>query len=279
MGRAKQVWAVVWREAAGYYHRGTTFSTPAHLEALDGIFNYTVTYRRDADIPFTYFEKYFPSELYPHNSESHQCRWKEVEGGQAVGKETLSSKSDLVLWISSHCSTNSHREEYIMELKNHIPITMLGSCGEGLDSHAWKNVGWHKFYLSMENSLCDDYITEKFFTILQEYDTVPVVMGPPKLSYERIAPPNSFIHVQDFKTPKDLAKYLLYLDSHPEEYLKYLAWKGRYKAECAESWGCELCREVSKVQGPKRRQIPSFLNMWTNSTCYSDWTYQERSEQ
>ena len=30
-------------------------------------------------------------------------------------------------------------------------------------------------------------------------------MGPPKLSYERIAPPNSFIHVQDFKTPKDLA--------------------------------------------------------------------------
>ena len=31
-------------------------------------------------------------------------------------------------------------------------------------------------------------------------------MGPPKLSYERIAPPNSFIHVQDFKTPTDLAK-------------------------------------------------------------------------
>ena len=74
-----QVWAVVWREAAGYYHRGTTFSTPAHLEALDGIFNYTVTYRRDADIPFTYFEKSSQSEVYPHNSESHQCRWKEEE--------------------------------------------------------------------------------------------------------------------------------------------------------------------------------------------------------
>ena len=57
------------------------------------------------------------------------------------------------------------------------------------------------------------------------------------------------------------------------------AWKDHYKAECVESWGCELCREVSKVQGPKRRQIPSFLDMWTNSTCYSDWTYQERSDQ
>ena len=38
-----------------------------------------------------------------------------------------------------------------------------------------RNVGWHKFYLSMENSLCDDYITEKFFTILQEYDTVNLI--------------------------------------------------------------------------------------------------------
>ena len=126
-----QVWAVVWREAAGYYHRGTTFSSPAHLAALDGVFNYTVTYRRDADIPFTYFEKYSPSDLYPHSAESHQCRWKEVEvckhflfsqkphlslfarqgAPPAVGKESLSSKSDLILWISSHCSTNSHREE------------------------------------------------------------------------------------------------------------------------------------------------------------------------
>ena len=73
---------------------------------------------------------------------------------------------------------------------------------------------------------------------------VPVVMGPPKQSYERMAPPNSYIHIQDFPTAKDLAKYeficgriqklqyrawhihvfryLLYLDSHPEEYLKYL---------------------------------------------------------
>ena len=40
-----QVWAVVFHEAPGYYHRGTTFTSPAQLSALDGIFNYTVSYR------------------------------------------------------------------------------------------------------------------------------------------------------------------------------------------------------------------------------------------
>jgi hypothetical protein len=37
------------------------------------------------------------------------------------------------------------------------------------------------FYLSFENSLCDQYITEKFFKILFSNSTlVPVVMGAPK---------------------------------------------------------------------------------------------------
>ena len=32
------------------------------------------------------------------------------------------------------------------------------------------------FYLAFENSLCDEYITEKFFRTLK-FNTVPVVMG------------------------------------------------------------------------------------------------------
>ena len=36
-----------------------------------------------------------------------------------------------------------------------------------------------RFYLSFENALCEDYITEKFFTLLKS-NIVPVVMGPPK---------------------------------------------------------------------------------------------------
>ena len=42
--------------------------------------------------------------------------------------------------------------------------------------------------------------------------TVPVVMGPPRRDYERLAPPNSFIHISDFDGPKDLTQYLIYLE-------------------------------------------------------------------
>ena len=51
----------------------------------------------------------------------------------------------------------------------------------------------YKFYLSFENSLCVDYITEKFWKVLA-YDVVPVVMGDG--NYSRDAPPKSFINVQ-----------------------------------------------------------------------------------
>ena len=40
---------------------------------------------------------------------------------------------------------------------------------------------------------------------------VPVVLGTTVSHYEKIAPPNSFIHVDNFTSPKALADYLHYL--------------------------------------------------------------------
>ena len=42
---------------------------------------------------------------------------------------------------------------------------------------------------------------------------MPVVLGG--ANYERFAPPNSYINVADFDSPKHLANYLIYLDQHP----------------------------------------------------------------
>ena len=60
----------------------------------------------------------------------------------------------------------------------------------------------YKFYLSLENSLCQEYITEKFFNAM-ESGMIPVVNGGlSKEDYQSMVPPHSYIHVDDFNTPK-----------------------------------------------------------------------------
>ena len=52
-----------------------------------------------------------------------------------------------------------------------------------------------QFYLSLENSLCKDYITEKFWKILP-YNIIPIVLNGVNMT--SIAPPHSYIDIKDF---------------------------------------------------------------------------------
>jgi alpha-1,3-fucosyltransferase len=60
----------------------------------------------------------------------------------------------------------------------------------------------YKFYLAAENSLCPDYVTEKFYRGFLN-DVVQVVYGG--ADYSHYAPPHSYINIADFKSPKALA--------------------------------------------------------------------------
>ena len=50
--------------------------------------------------------------------------------------------------------------------------------------------------MAFENSLCVDYITEKFFKVLS-YDVIPVVLNG--VNMPKIAPQNSYIDIKDFQ--------------------------------------------------------------------------------
>jgi len=71
---------------------------------------------------------------------------------------------------------------------------------------------------------------------------VPIVMGAPKLDYEAVAPPHSFIHVDDFPSPRHLASYLQRLNDSDRQYNEYMAWKlpntGRF---INTRFWCRLC--------------------------------------
>ena len=74
----------------------------------------------------------------------------------------------MVAWIVSHCNAVNNRDEYVAELKKTgVEVDIFGNCGENiyhLNGTQIKDlITRYKFFLSFENSLCKDYITEKIF--------------------------------------------------------------------------------------------------------------------
>jgi hypothetical protein len=63
--------------------------------------------------------------------------------------------------------------------------------------------------LAFENAYhCTDYISEKFWRNSFSFELVPVIFGPHVDDVRKVAPPNSFIHADEFETADDLVKYL-----------------------------------------------------------------------
>ena len=58
----------------------------------------------------------------------------------------------------------------------------------------------YKFYLSFENSLCTDYVSEKLFTRALKERVVPIVMNRADMS--RFAPEHTYINVFEYENPK-----------------------------------------------------------------------------
>ena len=84
----------------------------------------------------------------------------------------------------------------------------------------------YKFYLAFENSIhCNDYISEKFWRNSLNQGLVPIVFGPHPDDMNALAPPNSFIHVENFKSKAALVDYLEYLDGNDTAYLEYHQWR------------------------------------------------------
>ena len=96
-----------------------------------------------------------------------------------------------IVWFVSHCKTQSGREQYISRLQKQIVVDIFGRCGH-FQCGVVKNVAEeysmdqdpcfamvnsrYKFYVSFENSICKDYITEKTYNALK-LNTIPIVLG------------------------------------------------------------------------------------------------------
>ncbi|XP_005090254.1 alpha-(1,3)-fucosyltransferase fut-1-like [Aplysia californica] len=179
-----------------------------------GVFNWTMSYRMDSDIQSYY-------ALLRRRPVPHHKNYTEI----------VASKSKMAVWMVSHKGAQSKRDEYVRELQKYIPVDIFGGssplkCPRKLDAKCNQILSRdYTFYLGFENSFCDNYITEKFYKYLN-LDTVLVARGIGE--YSNIAPSEIFINTADYKSPKELAKRLIHLDSHDQEYIQILAEKDKY---------------------------------------------------
>lgn len=136
-------------------------------------------------------------------------------------------KSGLIAWMSSNNQTTWHRQKFVTALNSHIKIDIFGKagvpCGRN-STECEEKIRGYKFYLALENSCCAEYISEKFWRTLS-WDCVPIVIGPSKRDYNRVAPPDSFIYVDDFESMDDFVRYLQAVDKNDTEYNSFFKWK------------------------------------------------------
>ena len=72
----------------------------------------------------------------------------------------------IAAWLVSNCNTHSEREDYVTDLQEHISIDIYGQCGNHRcpdNDRCFEFLSKkYMFYLSFENSICQDYVTEIF---------------------------------------------------------------------------------------------------------------------
>ena len=242
--------------------------SPAHspdTTQYDGLFNWTMTYRRDSDVYFPY-GFYVPLEVDDAKPE--------------LFTDYLLGKDKLVVWTVSNCA--GKRFSYVNKLKQFVKVDIFGGCGSNNCPHraglptedCSKLLRSYKFQLAFENTECLDYVTEKYWGSPLENGIVPIVMGG--ADYKEIAIPGSYINVLDYPSVKALADYLLYLDKNNTAYNEYFRWKAKYKLSGVlrgghlnrhYHWTCDLCALANNAS-VKSKVYEHLDDFWSGEQCH-----------
>ena len=147
---------------------------------------------------------------------------------------SFSNKTGLIFAAFSNCE--KVRIEYLRQLMKFVTVDSYGGClrnkqdlvnryGKDFKLAKTELARKYKFTLVFFNQDCDYFVDDQLTHALNA-GSVPVVMGTDKL--DEFLPGNlrnAVIKVRDFKSPHQLADYLLYLSKNETEYNKFLDWK------------------------------------------------------
>lgn len=225
------------------------------LHAPPNFFNWTMTYRYDSDIPWVYGGYWispdknkvlgFKPEFLPYDQQT-----------------ILENKTGAIFWLVSNCNTVSRREIAVGKLGKYIMIDKYGACAENpykrdacmRADECEKDLGsMNFFYIAIENTVCKNYVTEKYFG-RYHLPSIPIVMR--RKVYENIIPTHSFIPMDDFESARDMADYLIALMANKTAYLEYFKWRREGWVRTYQGAGyrfhfCKLCEALLENRSPK----------------------------
>ncbi|XP_059061133.1 alpha-(1,3)-fucosyltransferase C-like [Achroia grisella] len=185
-------------------------------------------------------------------------------------RKKLLVKRKAAAWFVSNCKTKSRREVVAKQLtkellKYGLSIDIYGLCGR-LDCSKDRMYDCledlehdYYFYLAFENSIAEDYVTEKILYPLLHY-TVPIVYGG--ANYTRFLPPHSYIDAGKL-TSSEVAFLMSQAVKDPKIYAEYFRWHNHYKyMEANEVMkACDLCTKLNTL---KENNIKTKLRKWWN---------------
>ncbi|XP_033744474.1 alpha-(1,3)-fucosyltransferase 11-like [Pecten maximus] len=196
-------------------------------EPFISLFNHTATFRSESDYPIT------TQNIY---SLKFITRRKPIPLDVKNSEKTKRNLAP-VLYAQSHPGVPSDRDSYVEELMKYVKVDSYGSClhnkdlpehlrdpAENFENHEFLDfISVYKFHLAFENAVCKDYMTEKLMRPLH-VGSVPIYYGSP-FAQEWMPNNSTVIMVNDFKSPKELAEFINYLDNNDDEYEKYMQFK------------------------------------------------------
>lgn len=220
----------------------------ADPKPLNGLFNWTMSYKVESDI-FLPYKKY-------NKIKSNSTELAKID--YAKEKNKIPNRG-LVMWVCSHCGRL--RDKLVEKLQTYVSVNVAGNCAgnfknplhncnNGGKEACMKQINNYKFYLAAENEFCDQYVTEKYWYNALEHNAVPIVFGAGPYHQPSAAIPGSFINAADFSSVKALADYLIYLDKNDTAYNEYFNWKSKYELNkdrgwvFADIWVCDICRKL-----------------------------------
>lgn len=233
-------------------------------------FNYSSTYSRHSDMPFPL--QWIQSL---HNITSKKYYIDTVE------KNSFLKEISPILYLQSHCLTSTDRDLYVQELMKYQSIDSFGACLNNrkipfnlrrdsfymqklYSEDVLKFIARYKFVIAIENGVCDDYVTEKFWRAIHA-GVVPLYFGSPSIR-DWFPNKKSAILLEEFPSPKLLSAHIDKLMRNDNLYEEYLEHKTKriitnmnlrneikarpYQADITliiEKFTCFLCEKLHDV--------------------------------